>query len=113
TSMVVQLGIALSVPLISAAAALASLQRVRAGMEEQFRATARDPWLRELAVVTATLLWVALPMVGVTIAMSIVSAPAADSGGPWPGFLVNALIMCVLATGYGHLIARLLPSPFS
>lgn len=113
TSMVVQLGIAVSLPLVSAAAGLASLQRARAGMEEQFRSAARDPWLRELAVVTATLLWVVLPMVGLTIAMSIISAPEADSGGPWPGFLVNALIMCVLATAYGHLIARLLPSPFS
>lgn len=83
-SMVVQFGAAVAVPLLSAAAATASLQRARAGMDEQFGAAARNPWLRELTVLTATLVWAVLPPLGVLIVVSVISAAVAGPGGPWP-----------------------------
>lgn len=113
TSMVVQFGTAMAMPVIAAAAAWAGYDRARSGMSEQQHTTSVNPWGREGMTVTAALLWLLLPVVGAYIAVSLVSAPVAGAGGPWMTFLWNALNLVVLATGYGYLLARVLPSPFT
>jgi hypothetical protein len=113
TSMIVQFGTAMAMPVIAAAAGWAAFDRARSGMSEQQRTTSVNPWSREGMTVIAALLWLLLPVVVAYIAISAVSAPAAGSGGLWLTFLWNALNLGALATGYGYFLARVLPSPFT